>query len=241
MKKLYQTNELLFTMTIAVVNLLLYLLGQDLSGLIGIKWIATAFVGVIEIVFVYLWIVKNGLKEKYGLCSVDEKLNKYLYFFPLVILISINLWWGIQINYCFYETVLFIIVQMVIGFMEEIIYRGFLYKALCKYDKGVAFLLSSSIFGGIHIIHFWWGEDIIVTMTQIFYAGFVGLLFCAVFCEGKSIWPCIITHGLINSTGAFVNYNATKYRYMLGAIMMILVSTGFVLYFLNKKDSHILD
>ena len=70
---------------------------------------------------------------------------------------------------------------------EELMYRGFLYKALCKYDEGFAAFVSSVIFGLIH----WRGEGMaILTLIHVLYAMAVGFLFCTIFYSGKSLWPC---------------------------------------------------
>lgn len=242
MKRLYETNELLFTLVIAIVNWLLYLIGQELSWIIGIHRLVTAVITIFEIAFIYLWIKKNGLKEKYGFCRFAENkggVNRYLYAIPLVILVAIHFVRGIQINFSIQDTILFIIVNMGIGFMEEIIYRGFLFKALCKYDVGLAIILSSDIFGAIHLIHLFWGQDIIVTLMQVCYASAVGILFCFIFYESKSIWPCIVTHGLINSCGAFVNKETTLLKYCGVGMVMCIVSIFFSIYFLETAGSNV--
>ena len=137
MKKIYEFNELLFTVIIIVADLLLYLIGQELFWIIGIDKSATALIGIFEMIFLYVWIDKNGLKEKYGFCKMADReqgINRVIYIVPLLLLVILQFTREVSINYSLIDTMLFIIVNIRIGFMEELIYRGFLYKALCKYD-----------------------------------------------------------------------------------------------------------
>lgn len=241
LKKLYETNELLFTAIIVIADLLLYEVGKELSFLAGIAGAATAPIRIFEIVFLYLWISKNGMKEKYGFCSFKKDINKYLYLFPLIVLIAIIFVRGIHVKFTFITTIIFIIIQIGIAFMEELIYRCFLFRALCKkMDAGVAVVISSVIFGAIHMSHLLCGEDLLVNVLHVLYAGAVGFLFCVIFYEGKSIWPCIITHALINSCEAFVKIEITLLNYWGICAVTILFSYGWSLYILKKEKSCIL-
>ena len=63
----------------------------------------------------------------YGLIKVTDS-KKYLYFIPLILIVSVNLWNGININNSIIEIVFHILNMINIGFIEEIIFRGFLFK-----------------------------------------------------------------------------------------------------------------
>lgn len=71
--------------------------GENVSGAIGIKKIITTPICLILALTIYLWVNKNGLKEKYGLCKFKASVTKYLFFIPLVFIASVNLWNGLQI------------------------------------------------------------------------------------------------------------------------------------------------
>ena len=55
--------------------------------------------------------------------------KKYLYFIPLILIASVNLWNGITINASIAETALFIVSMACVGVIEEVIFRGFLFQS----------------------------------------------------------------------------------------------------------------
>lgn len=235
MKKLYDKNELNFALLWIGLYVVLMIIGDNISGAIGIAKIATAPVCIVLTFILYLWIGKNELYEKYGLCPFGASVKKYLYFVPLVFLASTNLWWGFQRNLTFPETVLHVISMLCVGFLEEVIFRGFLFKAICKTSVKQAVIISSITFGFGHIVNLLNGRDIPETLLQICYASAIGFLFTILFYKGKSLWPCIITHGVINSLSVFANENAvTMQKHLAGSIFLCIVSIGYALYILKR-------
>lgn len=235
MKKLYDKNELNFALLWIGLYVVLMIIGDSISGAIGIAKIATAPVCIVLTFILYLWIGKNELREKYGLCPFGASAKKYLYFVPLVFLASTNLWWGFQRNLTFPETVLHVISMLCVGFLEEVIFRGFLFKAICKTSVKQAVIISSITFGFGHIVNLLNGRDIPETLLQICYASAIGFLFTILFYKGKSLWPCIITHGVINSLSVFANENAvTMQKHLAGSIFLCIVSIGYALYILKR-------
>lgn len=237
MKKIYDKNELNFALIWIGVYVVLLSVGDSVSGKIGIEKIVTAPVCIVLTLIMYLWIGKNGLKEKYGLCSFRMSAKKFLYFIPLVLLASTNLWWGFQLNLTLGETVLFIVSMLCVGFLEEVIFRGFLFKAISKTNVKQAIFISSVTFGIGHIVNLLNGRDILETLIQICYAVAVGFLFTIIFYSGKSLWPCIITHSVINSLSVFANENViTIYKHLIRCIFLCIVSVGYALYILKKTE-----
>ena len=74
---------------------------------------------------------------------------------------------------------------------------------------------------------------------QICYAVAIGFLFTILFYKGKSLWPCIITHGVINSLNAFANKSVmTIQLYLAACIFLCLVSIGYALYILKDQPKN---
>ncbi len=69
--------------------------------------------------------------------------------------------------------------------MEEVIFRGFLFKAICKTNVKQAIIISSVTFGFGHIVNLLNGRDIPETLIQICYAVAIGFLFYNYFYKGK--------------------------------------------------------
>lgn len=169
MKKLYDKNELRFSLIWIVLYIVLFSLADGVSGVIGISKIVTVLVSVVMTAIIYCWICKNGLKEKYGLYKFQGNVRQYLYFIPLVLLASTNLWFGFKLNLSVLETVLYIISMMCVGFLEEVIFRGFFFKALCKKNIKYAIFISSVTFGLGHIVNLFNGQNKLETLIQICY------------------------------------------------------------------------
>jgi membrane protease YdiL (CAAX protease family) len=79
--------------------------------------------------------------------------------------------------------------MMLVGFLEELIFRGFLFTALRKDSLKVAVIVSSVTFGMGHIVNLLNGAPLGETLLQIVYATAAGFLFTAIFLRGGSLWP----------------------------------------------------
>lgn len=231
MRKLYEKSELQFALIWIGIYVVLMSAADSVSQTIGIAKIVTAPVCIGLVLAIYLWICKNGLREKYGLCPFRGSAGKYLFFIPLVLLASTNLWWGVRLNHSPVESALYVVSMLCVGFLEEVIFRGFLFKALCRTNMKQAVVISSVTFGIGHIVNLLNGRDIPETLMQICYAVAVGLLFTVLFLKGKSLWPCIIIHSAINSLSAFANEDgAPVWHGIAGSAFLCLVSLAYVAY-----------
>ena len=236
MKKIYEKNELNFALIWIGLYVVLFSVADSVSGSIGVQKIVTAPLCVVMTAVMYLWIRKNGLKEKYGLCMFQGDVKAYLYFIPLVLLVSIHLWHGIKLNVTVLETILYILSMLCVGFLEEVIFRGFLFKAMCKDNVKNTIIVSSITFGIGHIVNLLNGRDIPETLLQICYAVAIGFLFTIIFHKGKGLWPCIVTHSVFNSMSVFSNGEAGGTAGAIArSVFLCVVSLGYALYIYKKN------
>lgn len=124
--------------------------------------------------------------------------------------------------------------------VEEMIFRGFLFQAICKTSVKQAIAFSSITFGLGHITNLLTGREIPATLLQLCYAAAIGFLFTIVLYKGKSIWPCIITHGVLNSLSAFVNTeNVTMQSSIISSIILCIVSLAYAIYiiYISKEKN----
>lgn len=113
-----------------------------------------------------------------------------------------------------------------IGFLEEIIFRGILYKSIEKDNQKLAIIISSITFGIGHIVNLLNGADLVPTLMQICYAITIGFLFVTIFNKSKSLIPCIITHIAVNSLSV-LGVNSTGISTYLIPIMLIIISISY--------------
>jgi membrane protease YdiL (CAAX protease family) len=167
----------------------------------------------------------------YGLKKV-ENARQYLYFIPLLIVVTVNLWNGFNINNSSGEIIFHILTMLNIGFIEEIIFRGFLFKMMAKNNVKSAVIVSAVTFGAGHIVNLITGADLIPTLIQICYATSLGYLFVIIFYKSKSLVQCIITHCLVNSLSIF-NVENTLSLYIAPVFLTIIPFTYAI--YINKK------
>lgn len=232
MKKLYEKNELTFAIVWIVVYCVLQSLANPLNNAIGVAYAASAAFCVLQTVVLFAFIRKNNLQKRYGLCKSPVPAYRFLYFAPLLILASGNLWNGVAINYTAAETTCRIVCMLCVGFLEEVIFRGLLFDAIAKDNIKSAIVISSVTFGIGHIINLFNGSgmDVVNNLCQIVFAIAVGFLLVTVFYRGGSLLPCILVHSAINTLGTFANdMNLTTETHLLHLAVLIAVTVAYTL------------
>jgi len=225
MKKILERHETLFCILLIVAYILI---NSYCVNNFGIGDYRSAIINTIFSLSLIVLIRILKRTTYYGLTKVTN-IKKYLYFFPLLLLITVNLWNGININNSVSEIIFHIINMINVGFIEEIIFRGFLFKMMAKDSVKTAMIVSSVTFGIGHILNLLNGAELIPTLLQICYAISIGYLFVIIFYKSKSLIPCIITHSLVNSLSIF-NIESTTY---ISSVFLIVVPLIYAIY-INK-------
>ena len=207
MNKIYKKNEVTF----AIVMIIIYVIGtsiaEAITETIGMVKLVPAIFHVLLTVVMIGWIKRNGLKDKYGLVIPGYNLKYVWFYIPLLIVACSGLVAGIEIRYSLLETVFYVISMWCVGFLEEIIFRGFLFVGMAKSNLRSAIIVSSITFGIGHIVNLLNGQPLFETIIQIFFAITVGFTLVILFYKGRSLIPCIIFHGLNNSLSAIEKTN----------------------------------
>ena len=227
MKKLYEKNELAFAIVWIVVYCVLQSLANPLNKVIGIEYFASAAFCILQTIVLFAFIQKNSLLKRYGLCKSPVSARRFLYYVPLVILASGNLWNGASINYSPAETVCRIVCMLYVGFLEEVIFRGLLFVAIAKDNIKSAVVISSVTFGIGHIINLFNGSgmNLLSNLCQIVFAIAVGFLLVTIFYRGGSLIPCILVHSAINTLSTFANTKDFTVEMQLIHIAILIVIT----------------
>ena len=232
MKKLYEKNELTFAIVWIAVYCVLQSLANPLNKAIGIEYAASAVLCVLQTVVLFAFIRKNKLCKRYGLCKSPVPAWRFLFYVPLVILASGNLWNGIAVNYSPAETACRIVCMLCVGFLEEVIFRGLLFEAIAKNDTKSAVVISSVTFGIGHIINLFNGSgmDLVSNLCQIVFAIAVGFLLVTIFYRGGSLIPCVLAHSAINTLGTFANdADLAMEMHLLHLGILIVITVAYTL------------
>ena len=232
MKKLYEKGELTFAIVWIVVYCVLQSLANPLNKMIGIEYSVSAVFCVLQTIVLLIFILKNNLQKRYGLCRSPVPAWRFLFYLPLVVLASGNLWNGFALNYSPTETVCRIVCMLCVGFLEEVIFRGLLFRAIAKDNIKSAVVISSVTFGIGHIINLFNGSgmNFVNNLCQIVFAVAVGFLLVMIFYRGGSLTPCILVHSAINTLGTFANDTSlTTEMQLLHLAILIVITVAYTL------------
>ena len=242
LKKLYEKSEIWFSLAWIIAYVVLASTGDNISADLGIDKIVTLPILIALSAVLYFFVRKNGLTEKYGLCKPQLPAAKMLFYAPLLVLLTANLWYGIGMNQSPVETALYVLSMFCVGFLEEMIFRGFLFQAMAKNGVKSAIIVSSITFGIGHIVNLinGSGAELLPNLLQVMYAVAIGFAFVMIYCKTKSLISCIIVHSVFNGLSAFANEAAmTPQRQIISGILLAVIGGGYALYLaLAVKDEN---
>ena len=156
-----------------------------------------------------------------------------LYYLPILIMLSANLWYGVTLNCNLPKTILYILTMLCVGFLEELIFRGFLFEAMKKENVTSAILVSSVTFGIGHIINLinGSGAQLVPNLLQVMYATAAGFMFVMLYYRSKSIVICIAAHGIFNAISAFSNEaGSTDEIQIITALLLTAITGSYAIY-----------
>ena len=244
-KKLYEKSEIWFTVLWIIAYVLLASVGDNLSTKLGILKIVTFPILITLSILLFYFVKKNGLLKKYGLCKPQISASRMLFYFPLIVLLTVNLWYGVVLNASIPETILYILSMFCVGFLEEMIFRGFLFNAMAKNGEKSAIIVSSVTFGIGHIVNLinGSGAELLPNLLQVIYAVAIGFTFVIMYCKTKSLMHCIIMHSIFNGLSAFANEAVmTPQRQIISGLFIAMIAIGYAIYIaLAVKESNAKD
>ena len=237
MKKLYKKSRLTFSIIWIAAYCVLMSIGDILSESVGISKAVTLPIALTMSVVLLIFIKRNGLSEEYGLCKSKVPARKMLFYLPLAILMSANLINGLKLNLSLAETVLYILTMFCVGFLEEVIFRGLLFKSMAENGVKSAIIVSSITFGMGHIINLFNGSgaELLPNILQIIYATAAGFMLVMIFHKTGSLIPCIVFHGIFNTLSVFADESVLSLNQrIISCVFLVIVSGGYGAYIALK-------
>lgn len=229
LNRIHEKSELTFALLWIGIYCLANSVANLISDAIGINSSVTFLMNSCLSVLIFHWIQKKGLRQYYGLCKSHLPASKFLWYLPLALFASTNLWLGFGRNLPALDTVCYIFNMLCVGFLEEVIFRGFLFKALAKDNVKTAIIISSVTFGFGHILNLFNGSgmELLDNLCQVVGAIACGFLFVLIFHRGGSLLPCIVAHSVNNAVSVFANEAAmtTQTQLLLSAAILVIVIT----------------
>lgn len=208
MKKLFERNETTF----AVVLIVFYVVGssvmQSVSDAVGTPYLAEAAFNIVLTAILYAFVRKNGLMRHVGLCRSEVPAPRMLFYLPLALTGGMGALFGVGMQYGALVTALHTAAMLCSGFLEEVIFRGFLFKGIAKDHLKRAVIVSSLTFGLGHIVNLLFNRyELFDSVTQITYAVVVGFLLVFLFLRTGSLLACIAFHSFNNCMTAFTTFD----------------------------------
>lgn len=137
---------------------------------------------------------------------------------------------------------LFIVECAAVGCFEELAFRGFLLPFCLERMKGRsravfrAALVSSLIFGAVHLVNLLSGASFGAVLMQIGYSFLIGGMCAAVLVASGSVWMCAAVHAVYNFCGTLLSRFGEGIRWdTLTVVLTVLIglfAAVFLLWFL---------
>ncbi len=227
-------HNIFLTMILFIMYFTQNILRNIFVNIFEINELVATFITVIIFSSVALLIIK---KNNYYIVECKNKTCiTYIIIFTLISslinLFPFNLSLGI-ITLSVFARMFFV------GLMEELIFRGCVYKIFFeKYGPQKAVIVSSVLFGLIHILNVM-NDNILMVVLQIVYATCIGIVFAMLIYKNQGIILNIIAHTIINITGN-LGTTETVYKEIIFTIMCVIFMIIMIFKFgLFKKQNEI--
>ncbi len=238
MRKLYEKSEIWFAVAWIIAYCVLLSVGDNISASLGMINVATFPIALLLSVVLFLFLKRNGLLASYGLCKAKVPASKMLFYIPVMVMLTANLWYGVGIYVSPVEAVCYVLTMLCVGFLEELIFRGLLFNAMRKEGVKSAIVVSSLTFGIGHIVNLFNGSgaELLSNLLQMVYATAAGFMFVMIYYKTESLIVCIVAHGVFNALSVFVNEAVvTDSMRIFSCLFLIVVCGGYGAYLARRK------
>jgi|SRR5271157_192386 len=168
-----------------------------------------------------------GWWKAVGFRSPDKPGDLLYYFVPFLPAL-INLVPGVELTsrLLLLES---LAIALMVGFVEESIFRGLMLHALKDHGFWRAAIITSLLFGLTHALNLLTGKSVAEDLAQIFYAPAIGFAYAALVLKKGILWPLILAHFLID----FINYiqrPGFTYPPVLALLIVVSIAVVFTAY-----------
>ncbi len=228
--------------------ILIYVFGESamlrVSEKIGVEFLTEMIFCIIMSVIIFLFIKRNSLEQYLGLKKPEISASKMLFYIPLLLIGGMGAFFGLGMKYSLTVAVLHTVMMISVGFLEEVIFRGFLFRGIAKQNITRAVIISSVTFGIGHFVNLLNGYNLLENICQVIYAVSVGFLLVFIFLRTHSIISCIVFHGFNNSMSAFATGNLLIDKFgeenadIIASSIRIVMTIVYLIYIIRlpKKD-----
>lgn len=213
----------------AMVWVAIYIAAMNLGGVLAelypsVTWATSAVLAALSLALL-AYILKSGTARRFWVNSPNAgSPSRTLYVLPLLAITFLQYSKGLSAELDLGAALVAASLVICVGFIEELLFRGFLLEALLK-RGGVtrAALISGATFGLGHIVNLANGYSGADQLIQIIAAIVIGVALAYVVVLTGSILPGVVFHVLFNLSGTITAANTRMDAYILGAVIVIVV------------------
>lgn len=232
MIKIFKKDAVWFAVMWIAIYVVGFSVADKLSEAIGVPKLLTVVIGALLSIALLIFAGRNKLWNYLGLCGFRGEHKAFLYHLPMLLISCVNFVCGLTLHSSVLTAVFSVLAMCFVAFLEEVIFRGLLFRGMCEDSVKTAFIVSSLTFGMGHIVNLLNGAPLFDTLLQLVYASAIGFCFTAVFYKGGSILPCIAVHGIVNISSIFAREPSAKGKLLI-AIAQCVLSVGYGVWLLK--------
>lgn len=195
-----------------------------------------SFIPIALVLIVYLtWKRKWSEMGFQSLRNIPKK--NWLYYLPLVVLlITISLKGFREVTVS--EVLFFIFFTLLVGFVEETLYRGLILRTLLAKSVTAAVVTSSILFSVTHLLNLLSGQNTIQTIMQIIYALVMGVALALLIVKNHNIIPLILFH-FVHNLIQFLSIENEKNSVLGVDVLIIMVLVMYCVWLLMSLKSRV--
>ncbi len=230
MKKL----SLPLTIVFIVIYVALTNVGLVLSTELDLPYMGQNLLLLVFSAFMLGYTAKKKLADTVGLTGVAARdVKASLFYVPLVLIILSNGVFFFDAQKPAFEILMTAVFMIFVAFAEELLFRGFLFKAIEERSGSkTAVIISGITFGFGHIVNLFSGYTGANQIMQIAVAVLIGIVLSLLFVRTKSIVPGMVFHVLFNMASALSVEVEPLYNYIMVGVI-IAIGAAYLFYLLR--------
>lgn len=215
-------RPILFVIIVEVLLLFVVTVGGAIATIKELDYTSAlwvSFTPIALVLIIYLtWKKKWGNLGFRSLSTIPKR--NWLYYLPLIlVLITISVKGFDDLTVL--KVTQFVSFTLLVGFVEEAVYRGLILKAMMNVSVKAAVITSSLLFAFTHALNMISGQDLANTAVQIVYSLLVGVVLALLMVRDGNIFPLILFH-FVHNLIQFLGTEATGVTYYDWIVLAIL-------------------
>lgn len=197
-------------------------IGDLLSEVVGAPNSATS----VLLVLLSLWLIvalRRGWLQYYGVRALRrDDFRSTLLYIPLVLIALMQFTKGLRDDLTAMAVLLVIVLMVCVGLLEELIFRGMLFRGIQRTSTlARAIVISGITFGIGHVVNLARGMPLLEQLIQIGFGVVLGIVLALLFAVTGTIVPLIVFHAVLNISGNLTVGDAGTELVMLAATTLL--------------------